>query len=139
MNKILNNDPINLLFTEEDGLLKYNQGVYNRYLELDELKRLKKAVDTTLDLMDSNNISNDFIKVINNYRYTLAVEKSYSINKKNYNKFKNISETNIYLIKNTRNFNLKIGYSKNPKERTCSTSNRTNVLLVFSSKKYSYY
>ena len=117
-NKNLLDDHVCLFSANEHGLLMHNVGTYVLYLEEEKLKNLLITIQQTLeyykefdvtdqDILDTNTkIMDDVHKEL--HRQSIESGKRKQKAKK---------MTNIYLAQNTETKNLKIGYSKNPKNR----------------------
>ena len=110
-----------ILHTDEHGLLRFNTGKISRFLSLEELSDLRKALDFTQNYIKENEISqiaiDDANKELHNKNLQREIERYERETGQVHPKNKPKKATCIYLIQNTITENLKIGASKNPKKR----------------------
>ena len=84
-------------------------------LSVEELKRIRKYIDQTLELYKESNLSEDLRKAIN-ARKVKEYNEKYEINRQKEQK-RYLSEIYLYLIQNPITNDLKIGISNEPQRR----------------------
>jgi hypothetical protein len=123
-----------LIELDENGNLLINSGVSNRYLLNHQLDSLKRIIDNTVEFYDTSNFTDAEINRTNLKKYIEGMEIVETCVTEKYYKTKVDKETSIYLAQNTRNYTLKIGRSKNPKNRIANlnTASADKVIMLYS-------
>lgn len=113
----------------EDDVIRYNNGLFLAYMTKTEVLKLKSALDDTIEFYESNDVTDVDINSFNDSQRNKSFESVYSKTSKPNKKVKRSGY--IYLAKNTKTNNLKIGFSKNPKNRVSQLNLSSDVKIVY--------
>ena len=103
------------LLIYEDNFLWYSQGFCNQRFTRKQLEYLKNKIEKTLNFYDENSTTDLLIKDINNEEHYSRLAKANEV--PSIKKIKKVRQGYIYLIQNSVNNSLKVGFSKNPQSR----------------------
>jgi hypothetical protein len=122
-------------FDKEINLLYEDRGFIHHYYTREKINALVNSVvalaNEALELMDKNNLSDDFVISYNKLKSDKENSGFYSNGQKSNKNTARIVD--LYLIQNTNNKNLKIGISKNVNLRLLSLqSNNSDKLEIIS-------
>lgn len=121
-----------LFEVNQNGHIMFNNGNCLLALKLSELEKIKKAVDTTIKHRKDCNIDDSIVEQVNSEKHEEVIKKMMSTVTPSKKVCKPVNF--IYLAQNTETKSLKIGCSKQPKERLKSLNLSSDVKIIMLSK-----